>query len=222
MDTRRMNVAMTRAKTSLFLLGNALTLERSDEVWAKIVQDARDRHHLMIIELSKTGGKLPVSLTTSIPEVQSIVSSPVKAAPKVPPSAAASHSSAVPIMKPKELKKSISVRIPAPGLTKGAEPTPNTPSTDVQPLKTASPSLKRPASGDLEPRPPIPISTSLKRSASDDFVPRPPPPPPGTNSSGAGTSSTSMQPHLEPQARPNPPPRRPKPPPSLFIPKKRP
>ena len=51
MDTRRMNVAMTRAKTSLFLLGNALTLERSDEVWAKIVQDARDRHHLMIVSL---------------------------------------------------------------------------------------------------------------------------------------------------------------------------
>jgi senataxin len=38
-----MNVALTRAKSSLFILGNAPTLERSDETWRKIVSDSRDR-----------------------------------------------------------------------------------------------------------------------------------------------------------------------------------
>lgn len=38
-----MNVALTRAKSSLFIFGNGPTLERSDERWKIIVQDARDR-----------------------------------------------------------------------------------------------------------------------------------------------------------------------------------
>ena len=38
-----MNVALTRAKSSIFILGNASTLERSDEDWRKIVTDARQR-----------------------------------------------------------------------------------------------------------------------------------------------------------------------------------
>ncbi|KAG2151416.1 SEN1 N terminal-domain-containing protein [Suillus clintonianus] len=42
-DVRRMNVAMTRARSSLFILGHAPTLERSDESWRKVVQDARER-----------------------------------------------------------------------------------------------------------------------------------------------------------------------------------
>ncbi|KAF8327025.1 SEN1 N terminal-domain-containing protein [Cantharellus anzutake] len=42
-DIRRMNVAMTRARCSLFILGHAATLERSNDMWAKIVQDARER-----------------------------------------------------------------------------------------------------------------------------------------------------------------------------------
>ncbi|KAK4689196.1 senataxin, partial [Tremellales sp. Uapishka_1] len=42
-DFRRMNVALTRAKSSLFVIGNGPTLERSDERWKTIVGDARDR-----------------------------------------------------------------------------------------------------------------------------------------------------------------------------------
>lgn len=42
-----MNVALTRAKSSLFVLGNAATLERSDERWNTIVKDARERDLLV-------------------------------------------------------------------------------------------------------------------------------------------------------------------------------
>ena len=46
-DVRRMNVALTRAKASLFVLGNAPTLERSDDIWRKIVDNARSRSCLV-------------------------------------------------------------------------------------------------------------------------------------------------------------------------------
>lgn len=46
-DVRRMNVALTRAKSSVFVLGNAATLERSDTTWRQIVHDARDRSRLV-------------------------------------------------------------------------------------------------------------------------------------------------------------------------------
>ena len=42
-DARRMNVALTRAKSSLFVIGNGTTLERSDERWKIIINDARER-----------------------------------------------------------------------------------------------------------------------------------------------------------------------------------
>lgn len=46
-DIRRMNVALTRARSSVFVLGNAATLERSDKTWASIVQNARERELLI-------------------------------------------------------------------------------------------------------------------------------------------------------------------------------
>ncbi|WVQ83579.1 hypothetical protein IAT38_005720 [Cryptococcus sp. DSM 104549] len=42
-DVRRMNVALTRAKSSLFVFGNGPTLERNDPRWKIIVQDAKER-----------------------------------------------------------------------------------------------------------------------------------------------------------------------------------
>jgi senataxin len=42
-DERRMNVSITRSRSSLFILGHAATLERSDDLWKRVVQDARAR-----------------------------------------------------------------------------------------------------------------------------------------------------------------------------------
>ncbi|KIO20951.1 hypothetical protein M407DRAFT_219516, partial [Tulasnella calospora MUT 4182] len=42
-DVRRMNVGLTRSRSSLYILGHAATLERSESVWRQIVADARER-----------------------------------------------------------------------------------------------------------------------------------------------------------------------------------
>jgi len=47
-----MNVALTRAKSSLFILGNSPTLERSDTNWSTIVNDARKRSCLVDVSQS--------------------------------------------------------------------------------------------------------------------------------------------------------------------------
>ncbi len=45
-----MNVALTRARASLFVLGHCPTLERSDGTWKDIISDARVR--TCLIEVS--------------------------------------------------------------------------------------------------------------------------------------------------------------------------
>ncbi|XP_024515989.1 helicase sen1-like isoform X2 [Selaginella moellendorffii] len=42
-DIRRMNVALTRARRSLWVIGNAGTLEQSED-WAKLIEDAKSRN----------------------------------------------------------------------------------------------------------------------------------------------------------------------------------
>lgn len=45
-----MNVALTRAKSSLFVIGDAATLERCNEDWKTIVNDARE--HGFLVDVS--------------------------------------------------------------------------------------------------------------------------------------------------------------------------
>ncbi|KAI5122782.1 hypothetical protein M0805_000126 [Coniferiporia weirii] len=51
-DVRRMNVAITRSRSSLFIVGHGPTLERSNETWKGIVIDAQSRS--CFVELSDT------------------------------------------------------------------------------------------------------------------------------------------------------------------------
>jgi len=52
-DVRRMNVALTRARASLFVLGHCPTLERSDKNWKDIISDARERGCLIEVSTSE-------------------------------------------------------------------------------------------------------------------------------------------------------------------------
>ena len=48
-DIRRMNVAITQARAFLFILGNASTLERSNDKWKGIIEDAREWNLLVTV-----------------------------------------------------------------------------------------------------------------------------------------------------------------------------
>ncbi|KAJ6477452.1 AAA domain-containing protein [Mycena vitilis] len=111
-DERRMNVALTRAKSSLFILGNAPTLSRSNQIWNSIVSDARMRHSLVDVD---TGYFSAPSTVVRRP------ASPSKA--KIPaPQLAAPPSD---LATPHELKAALSQR--------GAIPKPPSPPPDFPP-----------------------------------------------------------------------------------------
>ncbi|XP_057535816.1 uncharacterized protein LOC130813918 isoform X2 [Amaranthus tricolor] len=48
-DIRRMNVALTRARLSLWILGNARTLEKNSD-WAALLEDARERNLIISVK----------------------------------------------------------------------------------------------------------------------------------------------------------------------------
>jgi hypothetical protein len=51
-DFRRLNVSLTRAKYSLFILGNASLLSKNEGLWAKLILDATDRRLLIHYDAS--------------------------------------------------------------------------------------------------------------------------------------------------------------------------
>lgn len=65
-DIRRMNVGITRAKCSLWVLGNSQSLMKG-EFWAKLIQDAKSRDRF-------SGGNLLSMLDKPIPELAAVSS----------------------------------------------------------------------------------------------------------------------------------------------------
>ncbi|PFH53903.1 hypothetical protein AMATHDRAFT_705 [Amanita thiersii Skay4041] len=96
-DLRRMNVALTRAKSSLFILGNVPTLERSNTTWAEIIADARSRSCLVDADATffTLSGSLVLPPTPILPAYK-----PLKAVPTPVPIP-------VDLITPKDFKASI-------------------------------------------------------------------------------------------------------------------
>ncbi|KIK69521.1 hypothetical protein GYMLUDRAFT_33895 [Collybiopsis luxurians FD-317 M1] len=133
-DIRRMNVAITRAKSSLFILGNAATLERSNDTWRAIVADAKSRN--FFTEADTSYFTVPATSTTS--------QSPSRVSSVRPKSKQINPSLSTPIhpglSTPKELKASASNGTPKPA------PPPRPPVTAPEPMdidEPASPSVDK-------------------------------------------------------------------------------
>lgn len=61
-DVRRMNVALTRARTSLWILGNGESLRRN-KIWRRLLNDAEDRHCMSTV----TGNNLKLLMAKGDP-----------------------------------------------------------------------------------------------------------------------------------------------------------
>ncbi|KAF5382581.1 hypothetical protein D9615_002787 [Tricholomella constricta] len=156
-DYRRMNVALTRAKSSLFILGNAPTLERSDDTWRNIVVDARTRSSLF--NTDPTFFTTPTStITVPPPATPTKASRVVPQAPIPTDLVKPQNFRSVPsVSGPSKLPQSKSnVDLPQPvsssRLGDGSSgSSQQKPPTTVSPLETtAIPSLKRPVDS-MEP-----------------------------------------------------------------------
>ncbi|KAF9013411.1 SEN1 N terminal-domain-containing protein [Cyathus striatus] len=166
-DVRRMNVALTRAKSSLFILGNAPTLERSDDNWRNIVLDARSRSALVEVN--------PSYFTTPISYVP-------PSNPKTKKKAAQKSNTATPtptdLVIPHEFKTKLNIEAPT-SLTSSSE-TPASEDIKMQSLLEDAPTnatvkqprgVKRPADMEHSAR----LAPSLPQVGNGNSVSRPPP-----------------------------------------------
>jgi senataxin len=211
-----MNVALTRARASLFVLGHCPTLERSDKTWKDIISDARERGCLIEVSASETRTRVLERDLSLQADVDLFMGRKEKAPPKSttkPQKKAAVNSQPIP-----------TTLVAARSIGSQGTTTP----TSVQ-RSNAPPS--EPLS---TPLPPVLIptrslsSSQLPATSPGVSLPKPaaqpsetkssqrPPPAPGESSAGAGSGPKSTQ-NIRPAPLPK---QRPKQPPSLFIPKK--
>ena len=190
-----MNVALTRARSSLFILGNVPTLERSDENWRQIAQDARSRQRL--VDVSRETSHIRWEWLTQMQATISYFTSPSN---RVLPTSVA---------KPKAAPVSpLPLKVTDPQIPEL-----------IKPKDTIKPSSKRVAStSSLPGQETIGAATSTTSTASTEkYIP-----PPQMN--GQPTQKPNGLPALpqdpRPKKRPRPPPR-PNPAASLFIPAKK-
>ncbi|PPQ66263.1 hypothetical protein CVT24_007281 [Panaeolus cyanescens] len=197
-DVRRMNVALTRARSSLFILGHAATLERSESAWRQIVQDARSRSSL--IEISDPSyfakSKLQAAVRSEAPPPKKRIKTN-----NIPPSIPAS------LATPSNFKNSktdINVPKPKPG-EDGSKSTPN--ASPLEKITTIG------GQSSLNPQPTRPTAVSTTSSTISAGTKRPAPDDrdQSTTASGSGQPSARPKPPVaQKKAKTN----------SMFIPKK--
>ncbi|KAG8930710.1 DEAD-box type RNA helicase [Tulasnella sp. 418] len=122
-DVRRMNVALTRSRSSLFVLGHASTLERGDHTWKRIVEDARER--LCLVD----------GVSRGTFEAPTLVKVPAAVAPK-PSKKSASKSivdstASLTLMPPSEMKKSHGAATAA-SMKSPTDPQPSSSNTKIE------------------------------------------------------------------------------------------
>ncbi|KAF7346319.1 hypothetical protein MSAN_01859600 [Mycena sanguinolenta] len=119
-DVRRMNVALTRAKSSVFILGNSPTLSRVSEIWKSIVADARSRQAFAEVDVGYFTAPSTITRQPSSPK-------PKAPAPVAPPPPSN-------LTTPREMKAAVDQRRTI------AQPPPATPAaaTDIS-IATAGP-----------------------------------------------------------------------------------
>ncbi|KAH9950533.1 SEN1 N terminal-domain-containing protein [Amylocystis lapponica] len=204
-DVRRMNVALTRAKSSLFVLGHAPTLERSDNTWRNIVEDAKARSCFMDVSAIKYSWnpltfsrKVDVAFFTS----PSVMTKSLPAKSAKPKSKINLPPTPINLATPRELKALANATSSSVGAGSARE---------AHSVETTNASSR--ATSSTLPSSPGDSKIPQKRSVLDSEQnegPAPPPPRPQENN------------EIPPKPRPRRPVKRPKQPPSLFIPKKRP
>jgi senataxin len=217
-DVRRMNVALTRARASLFVLGHCPTLERSDRTWKDIICDARERGFL--IEVSTTiGCKSAWECPNSSPQAdvgfftRPIANVPPPPKPTSKPSKKAtadSHSVPDTLVPARQIGSQVSASVPQSPLSSPSKSasTPLPPglvparkSSFIQPPPTSS-------GGSVDsPKPTVGQPSNVKSSQTLSAT-----------SNNPGPITNGPKPMQNP--RPPQPVKRPKQPPSLFIPKK--
>ena len=213
-----MNVALTRARASLFILGHCPTLERSDKTWKDIITDARERGCLVEVSASETHCHAQ-KLNDLSPQADANLSTgpirPVRKASPEPPT--------------KTPKKAVIESQPIPATLIAARSIGPQGTTTPKSLQQPHVSPSDPASTSL-PSVPMPTShpLSTQPSAGTPDLSLIPPKPAvqlsdaksSANSPAVSEPSASNGPKPTPNSRPAQPVKRPKQPASLFIPKK--
>lgn len=190
-----MNVALTRARSSLFILGHAPTLERSDDTWKGIVNNAKTRAHLFDVSEPAAQSILDPNRVQADVEFFARPSMLAKVPPPIKKLKRKASSEAVPteLMKPGELKALIARK---PSVQNGAL------TDDMKEVN----------------KPPMPAEFTASAPASPSIAPMDIEQPNSNNESSTTAKGQMTVP--PPKAKPPPPRKRPKPETSLFVPKK--
>ncbi|KIM30010.1 hypothetical protein M408DRAFT_22437 [Serendipita vermifera MAFF 305830] len=217
-DARRMNVAITRSRSSLFILGNASTLKRSNQLWEQIVGNAQSRNLLVPADSSFFASSHSFS--------HSKAPVPPKALPTSSPKRVINKPEVSKSMKPLTPKewKALNEKKKGEALDQGLANGQDGIESKQFDLETGNAASKDPANLSREGHLDLPAGNNRKRGLSDLEQPLQPPPALRQASSVpvAGTSNHISGPvsHVATgQPKPQKPPPKPKGS-NLFIPKK--
>ncbi|KZV98838.1 hypothetical protein EXIGLDRAFT_763074 [Exidia glandulosa HHB12029] len=196
-DVRRLNVSITRARSSLFILGHAATLHRSDQTWKTIVDDARARSLLVDVERNTFSSTGTMQAVANVPSTsgrpRTATPSLKRQAPAPPPTSDTSG-----LMTPQVLAQTVAQNAGArpSGLKRSLDDT-------VQHMQPAE--KRRRTSG--------PSEENKEHTAPDTKLQQPPEQPPAGSSAHGSAPPRPLAPR---------PPRPKKAPQTMFIPKKKP